>query len=206
MDWDNRYSRCCQNIVLGSRTRTGAIFVEASTVQNLVDHNVVWDTTGHGIYEHDSRSQIFAHNLVGQSSGEAFHLHGKITDRRVGSEPMTYGGHYVANNLLVGNAKTDEFRGEPSVVTNHVTLAGGIRLDRERLELRIEEALALERGPAFVAPVRRDFFGNERGRTSSVAGPLAATPPKGSTVRLWRGPVPADAETWLGERLEAFQD
>jgi len=38
---------------------------------------------------------------------------------------MTYGGHYVANNLLVGNAKADEFRGEPSVVTNHVTLASG---------------------------------------------------------------------------------
>lgn len=94
MDWDNRHSRCCQNIVLGSRTRNGGIFVEASPVVNLVDHNIVWDTTGHGIYEHDSRGQIFAHNLVGRSTGEGFHLHGKITDRRVGGEPMTYGGHF----------------------------------------------------------------------------------------------------------------
>jgi len=72
MDWDNRGSRCCENIVLGSHTRNGAIFVEASTVPNLVDQNVVWDTRGHGIYEHDSRGQLFAHNLVGRSSGEGF--------------------------------------------------------------------------------------------------------------------------------------
>jgi hypothetical protein len=206
MDWDNRDSRCCQNIIMGSRTRNGALFVEASTVPNLVDQNIVWDTTGHGIYEHDSRRQIFAHNLVGPSSGESFHLHGRITDRRVGSEPMTYGAHYVANNLSVGNAKPDTFRGEPSIVTNHVSLAGGLRLNRESLELRVEEALALEREPALVAPVRRDFFGVERSRTSTAVGPFAATPAKGSSVSVWRGRVPPDTETWLGERLEWFQD
>ena len=206
MDWDNRNSRCCQNIVLNSRASNGGIFVEASTVPNLVDHNIVWDTKGHGIYEHDSRGQIFANNLVGRSSGEAFHLHGKITDRRVGKEPMTYGEHYVANNLIIGNAKADEFRGEPSIVTNHVSLTGGLRLDRESLALRTDETLALEREPAFVAPVRRDFFEVERSRTSTAVGPFAGTPAKGSAIQLWRGSVPADTETWLGERLEALQD
>ena len=206
MDWDNRSSRCCENIIIGSHTKNGAIFVEASTVPNLVDQNIVWDTKGHGIYEHDSRRQIFAHNLIGRSSGEGFHLHGQITGRRVGSEPMTYGGHYLANNLLVGNAKPDEFRGEPSLVTNHLTLAGGLSLNLERLELRCDDALALEREPAFVAPVRRDFFGIERSRNSTAAGPFAASPAKGSTLRLWRGTVPADREAWLGERLEAFQN
>ena len=59
MDWDNRGSRCCENLVVGSHNKNGAIFIEASTVPNLVDHNIVWDTTGHGIYEHDSRRQIY---------------------------------------------------------------------------------------------------------------------------------------------------
>lgn len=115
MDWDNRYSRCCQNLVLGSHSRNGAIFVEASIVPNLIDQKIVWDTQGHGLYEHDSRRQIFANNLVGHSSG--FHLHGKITDRRVGRGPMSCGGHYVANNLLVGNAQADTFRDDPSIIT-----------------------------------------------------------------------------------------
>jgi alpha-L-fucosidase len=206
LDWDNRFSRCCQNIVLGSHTKNGALFVEASTVSNLVDQNIVWDTTGHGIYEHDSRRQIFAHNLVGKSSGSGFHLHGKITDRKVGGAEMTYGGHYVANNVVVGNAKADEFRGEPSVVTHHVSLPGGFSLNRESLELRFDEALPLEREPAFVAPIRRDFFGVERSRISTAAGPFAAAPAKGSTLRLWHGSVPADTEAWLGDRLDAFQD
>jgi alpha-L-fucosidase len=206
MDWDNRGTRCCQNLILGSHTRNGGIFVEASTVPNLVDHNIVWDTTGHGIYEHDSRRQIFTHNLVGRSSGEAFHLHGKITNRRVGGAPMTYGAHFVANNLMVGNARADQFGGEPSVVTNHVSLTDGLRLNRETLELRVEEALALERMPASVAPLPRDCFEIERGRISTAVGPFAATPAKGSTIRLWRDTVPADTEPWLRQRLESFQD
>lgn len=206
MDWDNRASRCCQNIVLGSHTRNGAIFVEASTAPNLVDQNIVWDTQGHGIYEHDSRRQIFAHNLVGYSSGEGFHLHGRITDRRVGGEPMTYGEHRVLNNLLIGNAKPDEFRGEPSLVTNHVVRAGGLRLDRDRLELRAEEAVSLQREAMMVNPVRRDFFGAERGLTATVVGPFAAAPGRGDTFRLWSGSLPAETEAWLRRRLEDFQD
>jgi hypothetical protein len=108
----------------------------------------------------------------------------------------------VANNLLVGNAKPDEFRGEPSVVTNHVSLAGGIRLNKETLELRIEEVPTLEREPAFVAPVRHDFFSHERSRTVTAVGPFAATPAKGSIVRLRPDAVPAQTEAWLGQRLD----
>ncbi|MHC1767114.1 MAG: alpha-L-fucosidase [Verrucomicrobiia bacterium] len=206
LDWDNRGSRCCQNIVVASHTKNGAIFVEASTEPNLVDHNIVWDTAGHGIYEHDSRRQIFAHNLVGRSSGEAFQLHGKITDRQVHGEPMTYGNHLVANNLILGNAKPDEFRGEPSVVTNPLALADGIRLNQDTLELRIEEVPVLEREPVYVAPITHDLFSRERSRTPAAVGPFAATPAKGSVVQLRSAAMPADTEAWLGQRLEWFQD
>ncbi len=206
MDWDNRNSRCCQNVVLGSHTRNGAIFVEASTVPNLVDDNIVWDTTGHGIYEHDSRRQIFAHNLVGHSTGAAFHLHGKITDRQVGGAPMTYGDHYVANNLIVDNAKPDEFRGEPSIITNLVALADGIRLDPETFELEIGVDLDSEGMGAFLEAAQRDFFGIERNSARVMAGPFAQPPAKGTSLRLWKGTVPADTEPWLAARLETFQD
>lgn len=206
MDWDNRGSRCSRNIVLNSHCRNGAIFVEASTLPNLVDQNIVWNTSGHGIYEHDSRRQIFAHNLVGHSTGAAFHLHGKITDRRVGGQAMTYGDHRVLNNLAVANEKPDSFGGQPSDIVNHLALPDGIQLDRESLELQVATELDLTRQSARVEAIRRDFFGNECSRTSTAIGPFAETPSKGTSLRLWHDPVPVDTATWLKARLETFRD
>jgi len=87
-----------------------------------------------------------------------------------------------------------------------VSLAGGIRLNKETLELRIEEVPTLEREPAFLAPVTHDFFSGERSPAVTTVGPFAATPAKGSIVRLRPGAMPANAEAWLGERLEWFQN
>jgi len=190
MDWDNRNSRCCQNIVVGSHTSNGGIFVEASTVANLVDQNIVWNTTGHGIYEHDSRRQIFAHNLVGGSTGEAFHLHGKITDRRVGGEPMSYGAHYVANNVLVDNGKPDEFRGDPSIVTNQITLNGGATFNTEMLTLKWTGQMP-PFAPAFVAAVTHDFLGQPRPQPPRP-GPFATFFSPEASRLLWWGALPND--------------
>ena len=68
-DFGNINHRICANVVLsGKSSIMGAIFIEASDVDNLVDHNIVYDWHcnhlgtipqrtsggGHGIYEHDS--------------------------------------------------------------------------------------------------------------------------------------------------------
>ena len=68
MDCRSQFSRCMQNVIIGSKTIHGGIFVEASYEPNLVDQNFIWDTQGHGIYEHDSCNQKFANNFIGQSA------------------------------------------------------------------------------------------------------------------------------------------
>jgi hypothetical protein len=72
LDWDNRNTRCCQNIVVNAHTRVGGIFVGASNVPNLFDQNIVWGTEGAGIVEQDSCHQIFVHNLIAQNTKEGF--------------------------------------------------------------------------------------------------------------------------------------
>lgn len=129
MDWNNKFSRCAENIILGSQTIHGGIFVEASYKPNMVDHNFIWGADGHGIYEHDSYDQLFFGNVIGCSAKSALHLHGKITDRRVDGRVMTYGHHTVTNNICIVNDRRSEFRGEPSLVTNNLEVARG---DAER--------------------------------------------------------------------------
>jgi alpha-L-fucosidase len=205
LDWDNRHSRCSQNIVIRSLTSNGAIFVEASPVPNLVDHNIVWATQGHGIYEHDSCRQLFAHNLVGHSTGSGFHLHGRITDRKVGGASMIYGLHRVENNLLVANGKLDDLRGEPSISTNNASLPDGVSLDLESLQLAVARTIPAV-GAARLPALTHDFFGQQRRGDTTLPGPFAVLPPAQARIRLRPGSMPADTETWLRERLEWFQD
>ncbi len=120
---------------------------------------------------------------------QAFHLHGQITDRQVGDEPMTYGGHRLAHNVLVDNANPDQYQGEPSAVTNQVSLPDGWQLNRLTLELQIGEIPPLEREPAFRELIPRDFFGVERQADATAAGPFATTPPEETSLHLWRGRV-----------------
>ena len=78
-DFGNINSRICGNSVLGGKSLImGGIFVEASDVDNLVDHNLVYDTHcnhfgtipqrtsggGHGIYEHDSDHLRVERNIL----------------------------------------------------------------------------------------------------------------------------------------------
>jgi len=175
MDWDNRNSRCYQNIVVNTHTMHGGIFVEASYVPNLVDQNVVWGTEGNGIYEHDSREQIFAHNLVGASTRSGLHLHGKITDRKVGPQHAEYGRHQVRNNLLCQNAKPNVFGSQPSTWVGNVTNGFFAALDAATLELTLSFTNALS-GVEPVPQVTFDFFGKPRAEQRATPGPFARIP------------------------------
>jgi len=103
MDFANVNSRCCENIIVGSRTVHGGIFIEASLEPNLIDRNVIWDTQGAGLYEHDCRGQTFAHNFIGNSSGPALLLRGRITDRKLNGQPLGGGMHVAVNNVSFDN-------------------------------------------------------------------------------------------------------
>jgi hypothetical protein len=188
MDWDNRNSRCCQNIVVNANSGAGAIFVEASYVPNLIDQNVVWGTRGPGIYEHDSCRQIFAHNLVGRCTSAGLNLHGQMTTRRIGDHEPEYGLHQVSNNLLFRNGWWNVFAGKPSKVTGNVSDGMIIAFDRDKLEL----TLSATNLPAceLMQLVNRDFFGNPRRGPNTIAGPFALIASQPTVIKLWRGPMP----------------
>jgi hypothetical protein len=180
MDWDNRFSRCSQNIILGTRTLHGGIFMEASFEPNLVDQNFIWDTTGHGIYEHDSCNQIFAHNFIGRSSRSGLHLHGKITDRQIAGRPIVGGRHHVLNNLLTQNAVTNEFRGESSRIEGNHEAGASVANTPAGLEFTCTSALPdVER----VEKIITDSFGAPR-QKRTLPGPISAIAP-GERVSLW---------------------
>jgi hypothetical protein len=181
MDWNNQFSRCSQNVIAGTHTIHGAIFFEASYEPNLVDQNVIFDTDGHGIYEHDSTRQTFAHNLIVRSSKSGLHLHGKITDRQVDGRTMTYGRHIARNNVLIDNARSNEFLGEPSDATDNVADGATAALDLRRQTITWT-MLESGRTAKPVSGITHDLLGRPRLGNETCAGPFAA--PQGSNVVL----------------------
>jgi len=181
MDWNNQFSRCTQNLIVGTHTIHGAIFVEASYQPNLVDQNILWNTEGYGIYEHDSTGQWFAHNLIAHSSKCGLHLHGKITDRRVDGRAMIYGRHTVRNNVLIENAQPSEFLGEPSQVAANVQEGATAQLDLQRMTFTWSTpAPGMSCKP--LPGITHDFLGQPRSGQETCAGPFAK--PAGAAEKL----------------------
>jgi hypothetical protein len=188
MDFTNDNSRCTGNVILGTRTqRFGGIFIEASCRPNLIDQNVIWDTRGYGIYEHDSSNQVFAHNLIGRCTRTAVLLNGKVTNRKLYGEPIAAGSHRVVNNVFFANGtdKVVSKRGAPSTVAGNQT--EGIAADIERedgaawltwsVEGRLPECEAVE-------AITQDLLGRPR-TAPTVPGPLITVPRESERVRVW---------------------
>ena len=197
MDAGNRASRCCQNIVLRTHTMHGGIFVEISQAPSLVDNNVVWDTEGNGIYEHDTGLQIFDHNLVGRSTGSGFCLRGKVTDRRMGGLEMIYGLHQVRNNLLYQNAVTNVFGGQPCTNVGNLSEGFTAAFDSATLELTLSATNHLL-GCELVPSCGRDFFDMPRKGLTTTAGPFARIPTRPTRIKLWPAANPSPARLGLG--------
>jgi len=122
LDWQNRDSRCSSNTIVNTTCQVGgAIFLEANVTPNLVDHNVIWNTHGTGIYEHDCNDQIIVSNFVGRSAGPGIYLHGKITNRVVGKVPVKGGSHRVTDNILFANGEPIKALGPNNTITNTIT-------------------------------------------------------------------------------------
>jgi hypothetical protein len=85
MDFVNRNSRVCRNLLHDIATFNGAIFFEASNVPNLIDHNVVYNVeAGSGIYQQDCDQLLIAHNLVLNCDHAGVHMRKNPTRDRVG--------------------------------------------------------------------------------------------------------------------------
>ncbi len=184
MDFANVNSRCTRNVILRTSTIHGGIFVEASSRLNLVDQNVIWDTKGNGIYEHDGRGQAFAHNLIGKSTKAGIVSKGKVTNRRVHGEPIVGGDHRIVNNILVENGRPVETRGPASAIEGNLTEGVTAAIDGEKAELSWSVA-----GPAAAGKrpevVTHDFFERAREGADAVPGPFLRLPAGTERIALW---------------------
>ena len=104
MDYENRNSRCTQNVIFRTRSLNGGIFIEASQVPNLVDRNVVWEATGNGIYQHDCDELLVLHNLIGRSSDAGIRMQ-ICKGREVGGRLSTAKRNKILGNILVDNGR-----------------------------------------------------------------------------------------------------
>ncbi|HUT37170.1 MAG TPA: right-handed parallel beta-helix repeat-containing protein [Planctomycetota bacterium] len=186
MDFANVNSRCCENVIVGSRTVHGGIFIEASLEPNLIDRNVIWDTQGAGIYEHDCRGQTFAHNFIGKSSGPALLLRGKVTDRKIKGQPLGGGMHVAVNNVFFDNKGLISTK-DPQADTGG-NLAEGIVAAFDRDTLTLTWHVTGE--PPACVPLKlitRDLFGKPLPADKRVPGPFCDVPRTPAAVRLHEG-------------------
>jgi alpha-L-arabinofuranosidase len=100
MDYNNINSRVSRNVIYNIESSNGAIFIEASQVPNLVDHNIVVNTTGSAIYQHDCDELTVAHNLVIDSTKHAVEMR-LCSGRRVNGRLSTCKRNRVLNNIFV---------------------------------------------------------------------------------------------------------
>jgi hypothetical protein len=184
MDFANVNSRCCENIIVGSRTVHGGIFIEASLEPNLIDRNFIWGTQGAGIYEHDCRGQTFAHNFIGKSSGPAILLRGKVTDRKVGGQPVGGGMHLAVNNILFENKERISTKDKQENVSGNLSEGVVASFDRETLTLRWHVTGDLTPG-CLIKAVTHDFFRRPWPLARVAPGPFCDPPRASTAVRLW---------------------
>jgi len=100
LDWDNKYCRITQNTVYDmSMCCNGALYIEASQVPNMIDHNIVWDTHGVAIYCGDSDSLTIAYNLIGPCSNDGV-LTRAPTNRELNGRILTSRHNRLINNIF----------------------------------------------------------------------------------------------------------
>jgi alpha-L-arabinofuranosidase len=102
MDYQNRNSRCTQNVIFRTKTSKGGIFMEASQAPNLVDRNIVWAAEGSGIYQHDCDELLVIHNLVGRCTDAGIRMQ-ICQGREVGGRLSTAKRNKILGNILLDN-------------------------------------------------------------------------------------------------------
>ena len=191
--------------------------MEASQAPNMVDTNVVWNTGGNGIYQHDCDELIIAHNLVGRSADAAVRMQ-ICRGRNVLGRLSTAKRNRILNNVFVDNVRplavsdpdnTSDYNlfgggGGPFELAawqeshgwdkHSVTMRIDARLDPKTLELTWRPAETA--GPTCppVPGITHDFFGRARAGDRSSPGPFAKSAEgERSVLPLNRGWLPRSA-------------
>ena len=111
LDWDNVNCRVTQNVCLDIQNAGGAVFIEAAQQTNWVDHNVIWNVRGNGVYQHDTDELVVFNNLIGRCSDCAVRMQ-VCTTRQLNGRAVTSRRNQVRNNVTVDCAAI-VFFGDP---------------------------------------------------------------------------------------------
>jgi hypothetical protein len=139
LDWDNKNCRITQNFVFDIRLCcNGALFVEASQTPNMIDHNILWDIRGTGIYAGDTDNLIIAHNLIGPCTGPGIHTR-VATDRRLNNRLLTSKGNRVVQNIFY-TPEPIRFEDKENISENNVFADSSGRFDLARWQQSGQDA------------------------------------------------------------------
>ena len=127
LDWDNVNCRVSQNVVMDVQSTAGCIFLEASEQANWIDHNVTWNTTGSGVYQHDCDGLIVFNNLIGQCEDQAVRMQ-VCTNRKLYDRVVTCKHNQLRHNVMVDN-KSIIFFGDPENSSDHNVISDSRRPD-----------------------------------------------------------------------------
>ena len=206
MDYDNINSRVSRNLIYNVESSNGAIFIEASQVPNLVDHNIIVKTTGSAIYQHDCDELTVAHNLVVDSTKQAVEM--RICEgRRVNGRLSTCKRNRVLNNIFVRarqgvwfidddntsdrnifvdcDADFDFAKWQGKAFGPHSLVADidcSFDVAKRTLTWSTDHKLPSYAG---VKPCKHDFFNHARAAMETSAGPLPYPTGKTKTLKLY---------------------
>jgi alpha-L-arabinofuranosidase len=121
LDWENVNCRVTQNVVLDVQNRGGGIFLEASEKTNWIDHNVVWNIKGNGIYQHDCDGLVVFDNLIGRCTDSAIRMQ-VCTKRKLYGREVTCKHNQMRGNVMVDNQRSI-FLGDPDNASDYNVIA-----------------------------------------------------------------------------------
>ncbi len=206
MDYNNINSRVTGNVIYNVESCNGAIFIEASQVPNLVDHNIVVNTTGSAIYQHDCDELTVAHNLVIDSTKQAVEMR-ICQGRMVNGRLSTCKRNRVLNNIFVRARKGVWFLDDDNTSDRNIFVDCNAEFDFAEWQKKDFGANSLVADidctfdPASrtltwstdhqlppcptIKPCRHDFFNHPRNSRTTSAGPLPHPTDRPEQQRLW---------------------
>ena len=120
IDWDNRYAQVTHNVCYRINGMQGGIFLEASNQPNLVSHNLIWQSSGFGLFGGDSRGQYYQYNLIAHTdtAGLMLMCH---TQRKLRGE-LVQCVDIIDQNVFYHCAEL-EIKQQPNELTNNLLIS-----------------------------------------------------------------------------------
>mgnify|MGYP006288264005 CR=1 FL=1 len=131
IDWGNINTRITRNLVHDiAPNNNGAIFVEASKVPNLVDHNIIWNADCIAISLFDTDNALVMHNLIARTQTPVAALIN--TDRSLNDEKLTSKNNVIKNNIFYNLEELPNLESKKNICNYNIYIDSEERLDLDQ--------------------------------------------------------------------------